>query len=149
MLVEISLILFRILPTEWAESLEYWFPASITPAFLLPHSYNPQHLGKSQALRRGYCKGYKHETTSFLPLLPHPTEIGHRKLCLILTEVKLWTLVRYKRAKQARGAQADGGILGSKSPTKPLLLCQILHIPNILKSEVQPTHELRAVYTAV
>lgn len=43
--------------------------------------------------------------------------------------------------------QADVKILGSKSPPKPLLSCKILHIPNILKSQVQPTHELRAVYT--
>lgn len=131
-----------------SRELEYWFPASITPAPLLPRAYSPQHLGNSQALRRGYCKGYKWNNQFPTIILSYPTEIIRQHF---LTGVKLWTSVRYKRCLRwtGSGAQADGGNLGSKLPTKSLLLRRILHIPNILKFEVQPTHEVRAMYTAV
>lgn len=74
------------------------------------------------------------QTTDFVP--PHSTEKKKATLHLILAELKLWMSVRYNQHLSQLGlrAQADGGILGSKSTPKSLLLHKDrLHIPNILK----------------
>lgn len=86
------------------------------------------------------------ETTNFVA--PHSTEKKKATPHLILTELKLWTSVRYSQHLSQLGvrAQADGRILGSKSPPESLLLHKdLLHIPNILKFGVQPTGESRTI----
>lgn len=109
---------------------------------------HPQHLEKRQALRRGDCEGDKNGNNQY-----RTTSLNRKKKAtfhLILTELKPWTSVRYNKHLSQLGlrAQADGGILGSKSPPKSLLLHKnMLHIPNILKFGVQPIRELRTMYT--